>query len=229
MMKKTMLFYGILFLLLVGWIDQPEVALPDSMLCMTAIAEEVFHPKESPVTIYPLPDTTMENLTDATLSVSLAEGDVYLDDTGKLQMLVRIYTYDAYDLVDIALLQVGDRIVTHAGEVDVISIGHLSGNAIAINGGWEEDGLTLTTDDSGFYYAIGANDVKSWYEIGQATIRVSVDFQGYDQSDLDLGEVIFYPGSFLVNEVTNYDFTPYNTVIRVENGQVVELYRMYMP
>ena len=113
--------------------------------------------------------------------------------------------------------------------MDIISIRHLPGGTIAINGGWEEDGLTLMTDDSGFYYAIGANDTKSWYEIGKATIRVSVDFRGYDQSDLEMGEVVFYPGSFLVNEVTNYDFTPYNTTIRIEEGQVVELHRMYMP
>ena len=229
MVKKMMLFYGILSLLFTGWINRPEAFLPDSTLCRAAIAEEAINPGEPPVIVYPLPDATMENLTDAILSVSLEEGDVYLDDTGKLQMNVTIYTYDAYDLVEIALLQVGDRIVTHAGEVDIISIRHLPGGTIAINGGWEEDGLTLMTDDSGFYYAIGANDTKSWYEIGKATIRVSVDFRGYDQSDLEMGEVVFYPGSFLVNEVTNYDFTPYNTTIRIEEGQVVELHRMYMP
>lgn len=228
-MKKMMLFYVVLCLLLTGWINQSEAILTDSTLCAAAIAEEAINPGEIPVIVYPLPDATMENLTDAILSVSLEEGDVYLDDTGKLQMNVTIYTYDAYDLVDIALLQVGDRIVTHAGEVDIISIRHLPGGTIAINGGWEEDGLTLMTDDSGFYYAIGANDTKSWYEIGKATIRVSVDFRGYDQSDLEMGEVVFYPGSFLVNEVTNYDFTPYNTTIRIEEGQVVELHRMYMP
>ena len=228
-MKKMMLFYVVFGLLLAGWINQSEAILTDSTLCATAIAEEAINPGEPPVIVYPLPDATMENLTDAILSVSLEEGDVYLDDTGKLQMNVTIYTYDAYDLVEIALLQVGDRIVTHAGEVDIISIRHLPGGTIAINGGWEEDGLTLMTDDSGFYYAIGANDAKSWYEIGKATIRVSVDFQGYDQSDFEMGEVVFYPGSFLVNEVTNYDFTPYNTTIRIEEGQVVELHRMYMP
>ena len=84
-------------------------------------------------------------------------------------------------------------------------------------------------DECGVFYAAGANDTKDWYEIGEATIRVSVDFQGYDQADPELGEVIFFPGSFLVNEVTNYDFTPWNTTIRVEDGQVVELYRMYTP
>jgi hypothetical protein len=85
------------------------------------------------------------------------------------------------------------------------------------------------THEGGVYYAVSANDAKDWYEIGEATIRVSADFIGYDQADLKLGEVIFYPGSFLVGEVTNYDFTPYNTTIRVEAGQVMELHRVYMP
>ena len=76
---------------------------------------------------------------------------------------------------------------------------------------------------------IGLSSILSNPEIGEATIRVSVDFQGYDQADPELGEDIFYPGSFLVGEVTNYDFTPLNTTIRVEDGQVIELHRAYIP
>ena len=44
------------------------------------------------VTVNPLPDTTMENLTDAILSVSLEKGDAYVDDTGKMQMDLQIYS-----------------------------------------------------------------------------------------------------------------------------------------
>ena len=62
--------------------------------------------------------------------------------------------------------------------------------------------------------------MKNWYEIGEATIRVSVDFRGIDNADLEQGEVIIYPGDFLIGAVTNYDFTPYNTTIRVEDGQI---------
>ena len=229
MMRKMMLFYVVIVLLLIDMSDQPEAIIPDFTLCGTTIAEEAINQGKSPVIIYPLPVATMYNLTDDRLSVSLEEGDVYLDDTGKLQMQVRIYTYDTYDLVDIALLQAGAKIVTHTSEVDIISIRHLQNGTITINDGWEEDGLTLMTDDSGFYYAIGANDTKNWYEIGKATIRVTVDLQGYDQSDLELSKFIFYLCSFLVNEVTNCDFTSYNTTIRIEEGQVVELHRMYMP
>ena len=89
--------------------------------------------------------------------------------------------------------------------------------------------MDLVTDDSGVFFETGFNDIKSWYEVGQATLRVSADFEGHDSSDLDAGEVTFFPGSFLNDEITNYDFTPYNTTIRVEAGQVVEMHRRYTP
>ena len=44
-------------------------------------------------TITPLPDTTMENLSDAILSISLEEGDVYVDDSGIMQMNLMIASY----------------------------------------------------------------------------------------------------------------------------------------
>ena len=187
---------------------------------------------EQPVdarTISPLPDTTMENLTDAILSVSLDEGNAYVDDNGRMQMDLKIYTYDKYDMVDIAALNVGDTLVRHSGEVEVTSIEENESGRICINGGLENDGFDLTTDDSGIFYETGFNDAKNWYEIGEATIRVSTDFKGIDNADLELGEVIIYPGDFLIGAVTNYDFTPYNTTIRVEDGQIVEMNRVFTP
>lgn len=180
-------------------------------------------------TITPLPDTTMENLTDAILSVSLDEGNAYVDDNGRMQMDLKIYTYDTYDMVDIANLKVGDTVVRHSGEVKVVSKEQSETGTISINGGLENGGFDLVTDDCGIFYETGFNDVKNWYEIGEATIRVSVDFKGIDNADLEQGEVIIYPGDFLVGAVTNYDFTPYNTTIRVEDGQIVEMNRVFIP
>ena len=181
------------------------------------------------VTVKPLPDTTMENLTDAILSVSLAEGDAYVDDAGIMQMDVKIYTYDKYDMVDIAALKEGDTMVTRAGEVVVTFMERSESGTIYINGGLEEGGFDLVTDDSGFFYETGFNDARNWYEVGTATIRVSADFEGRDESDPEQGEVILYPGDFLVGAVSNYDFTPYNTTVRVEEGQIVEMTRRYVP
>ena len=225
-------------------------------------ANEEAQPTEPGAIINPLPDSTMDNLSDAILSVSLEEGDAYVDDTGKMQMDVKIYTYDKYDMVDIAeleeggayvddtgkmqmdlkiysydkydmvdisMLKVGDVLVTHAGEVEIRSLEHTEGGSIAINGGLDAGGFELVTDDNGIFYEQGFNDAKNWYEVGEATIRVSVDFRYYDNSDFDKGEVIYYPGSFLVGEVTDYHFYPHNTTIRVENGQIIEMHRVYVP
>ena len=179
--------------------------------------------------IIPLPDTTMENLTDAILSVSLDEGNAYVDDQGRMQMDLTIYTYDKYDVVDIANLRVGDTVARHSGEVKVLSKEQSESGTISINGGFENGGFDLATDDCGIFYEIGLNDAKNWYEIGEATIRVSVDFRGIDRANPAQGEVLIYPGDFLIGAVTNYDFTPYNTTIRVEDSQIVELNRVYIP
>ena len=180
-------------------------------------------------TISPLPDTTMENLTDAILSVSLEEGNAYVDDNGRMQMDLKIYTYDKYDMVDIADLKVGDTVVRHSGEVKVVSIEQDETGTIYINGGLDNGGFNLVTDDCGVFYEMGFSDTKSWYPIGEATIRVSVDFKGIDHGDPEQGEIIIYPGDFLIGAVTNYDFTPYNTTIRVEDGQIIEMNRVYTP
>ena len=234
-MKKTILLFMVLCLLLGGCASSEgngSNILPAGSQVSDAPADQnpvETEPEESRQTIIPLPDTTMDNLTDAILSVSLEEGDAYVDDSGIMQMDLKIYTYDQYDMVDIDNLKVGDTIVRHSGEAEVTSLERSGSGIIYINGGLNADGFELVTDDSGVFYEWGFNDSKNWYEIGDATIRVSVDFEYVDSSDPELGEIIFYPGSFLIGEVTDYHFTPYNTTIRVEASQIVEMHRRYIP
>ena len=209
--------------------ESKQTESPKAEAVVNQEASEEAEQKESGVTVQPLSDTTMENLEDAILSVSFGEGDVYLDDTGKLQMKAKIYTYDKYDMVDVAQMKVGDISVTHTGGVEVQALERSDSGIIYINGGLEEGGFDLVTDESGVFYEVGFNDAKNWYEVGEATIRVSADFKGYDNSDPEQGEVIIYPGDFLVDGVADYNFTPYNTTIRVEGGQIVEMNRVYTP
>ena len=140
------------------------------------------------VTVNPLPDTTMENLTDAILSVSLEKGDAYVDDTGKMQMDLQIYNFDKYDMVAVSVLEKGNRIVTHDGEVKIKSMERNAEGVIQINGGAAKGGITLVTDDSGIFYAVDQNGAKIWHAVGEATIRVSVDFMGYDNIDPEATE-----------------------------------------
>ena len=106
----------------------------------------------------------------------------------------------------------------------------LDSGLLFINGGMENGGYDLWHGDSGVYFEHGYNDTKSYQPIGEATIKVSGEFEFVDASDLNKGEVIFYPGDFLTdNEDIIYNFTPNNTNIVVENGVVTHMTRTYMP
>ena len=111
--------------------------------------------------ISPLPDTTMENLTDSILSVSLAEGSAYVDDQGRMQMDLKIYAYDQYDMVDIVNLKVGDTLVRHNGEVKVTSKEQNEAGTIFINGGLDNGGFNLVTDDCGTFYEMVTMTTKT--------------------------------------------------------------------
>lgn len=186
-------------------------------------------PTEHTRYIFSFPDTTMENLTDTILPVSFEEGGAYADETGQLHMELKIYTYDLYDMVDISDLKVGDTIVRHTGDVKIASLDRNEHGVIFINGGLDNGGFELVTDESGIYFEAGFNDHMNWYEAGSAILPVSDDFVLTDSADLDAGEVTYSADSFLNGEVTNYDFTPYNTTVRVAGGQIVEMNRRYIP
>ena len=222
-MKKTIFLTLVICFLLTGCGNDKAATEVTETISATAVTEQ------SASKVYPLPDTTMDNLNDAILSISLNEGDAYVDDTGKMQMDLKLYSYDQYDMVDISRLKVGDILVTHAGEVEITALDRNENGTILINGGLDENGFDLITDETGVYYECGYSDAKNWHEIGEATIRVSVDFMYYDTSDLDKGEILYYPGDFLIGAVTDYNFTPHNTTIRVENGQIIEMHRVYTP
>ena len=187
--------------------------------------------KEEAAKIVPLPTTIeMNALDNCTLAVSFEEGDAYVDDTGAMQLDVTVYTYDLYDMVDISNLKEGDIIVVQGNEVVVETLETLESGLVLVNGGMENGGYDLWHEDSGVYFEHGFNDAKSYYELGEATIKVSADFEFVDASDLDKGEVTYYPGDFLTeNAGIIYNFTPNNTSIVVEDGQVVQMTRIFTP
>ena len=230
-MKKYILFLLILCMILSGCSTSQEKHPEENTKTPNAetVEEESSVTEEDSSTVYPLPDFTMDNLENATFSISLEEGDAYVDDTGIMRMDVKVYTYDLFDMVDIARLKAGDILVTHSGEVMVSSVERNAYGTVLINGGLDEGGIDLFTNDDGVYFECGYSDIKNWYEVGEVTLRVSADLEFRDSIDLDKGEQIYYAGSFLVGEVTDYHFTPHNTTVRTENGQIVSMERVYTP
>jgi hypothetical protein len=147
-----------------------------------------------------------------------------------MQMKVTVYDYNLYDMIDISKLAVGDIIVVGGKDVVVSSLERNSVGTVIINGGLEQGGFELATDESGVFYETGYNDAKSYYPVGERTIRVSTEFEYRDKSDLDSEEKCYYPGEFLRDDSgIEYNFTPHNTSIVIQDGQVIAMNRVYVP
>ena len=181
--------------------------------------------------ISPLPPAVdMAHLDNCTVFVSLKEGDAYVDDTGAMQMKITVYDYDRYDLADIARLQVGDVLTIRQREITVTALERSESGTVKINGGLDGEGYELVTDDSGVFFEILNNDAHFWQELGTAAVPVSPDFELIDSSDPEKGEVTRYPGDFLIPDgPIDYDFTPNNTSLVIENGRVISMRRIYIP
>ena len=181
--------------------------------------------------ISPLPESLdINNLNDCTVAISLEKGDAYVDDNGKMVMKLKAFTYELYDMVDIATLVVNDTIIRRNEEVKITELLRLDTGLVRINGGEEKGGFDLASDDSTVYYEIGMSDVKNYYELGEFTLPVSDEFEYVDESDLDSEIKIYYPGDFLTDDAgIIYNFTPNNTKIVIENGVITKMVKVYTP
>lgn len=205
---------------------QPAPETTQAPVTETTAATE---PTAAPVQVSPLPaGIDLNSLDNCTLAVSLKEGDAYVDDEGAMQMKLTVYTYDRYDMVDIAQLKDGDVLTIDGQEVAVASVERSEQSGVLVNGGLENGGYTLRTEEDGTFFVSLENDAKSWHALGEATIRVSQDFLFTDNAQQP--PVTYYPGDFLVEGTgIDYDFTPNNTTVTIENGRIIAMNRVYVP
>ena len=181
--------------------------------------------------INPLPETLDVNALDnCTVAVSLEKGDVYVDDNGKMVMNLTVYSYELYDMVDISTLEENDVIVRQNKEVKITGLERLDSGLVRINGGEENGGFDLVSNDNTVYYETGMNDIKAYYELGKVILPVSVDFEYIDDSNPDDKAKKYFPGDFLTDDAgIEYNFTPNNTSIVIENGYIIRMNKVYMP
>jgi uncharacterized protein YcfL len=181
--------------------------------------------------INPLPETLdISALDNCTVAVSLEKGDAKLSDSGKMVMDITVYSYELYDMTDIATLAENDVIVRKNEEVKVTKLERLDSGLVRINGGEENGGFDLISDDSTVYYEVGMNDAKAYYELGRVTLPVSDEFEYVDASVSETEAKTYYPGDFLIDDAgIEYDFNPHNTSVVIENGTIVNMNRIYIP
>ena len=101
-------------------------------------------------------------------------------------------------------------------------------NAIWINGGLDEGGYELRSDDETTYYLMDYSDMLYYYEIGEIKVPVSEDFVYTDASDLEGGEVSYSIDDLLEGNA-DYDFVPQNTQLVIFEGKVSFMERIYTP
>lgn len=191
--------------------------------------QEATTPEETAV-IHPLPDTTMETLENSIVNISFEEGGFYRDESGRVFLRMKIYSYDKFDMVDISGLKPGNAVILSSEKLTVRSVDRNDYGTVLVNGGLDEGGFDLATDDSGIYYAHGYSDMKSWNLVGEAEYPVSEEFVFTDSADPELGEMN-YTAANLADSIPApaFGYQPQNTMVRIENGWVVAMNRIYTP
>ncbi len=183
--------------------------------------------------VYPLPTTIDLNaIKDCTLAISIENGDIYAAeaDTTKYKMKVRVYDYELFDLADISMLDVGSIIEINKEQVEIASIERNELGTVIINGGLDVGGYELVTNENGVHYSIGYSDIKTYHEIGEIELVMSSEFVYIDASDPEGGEKKYTVADFTANNVFfEYNGTPHNTSIVVENGIVTSMIKIYTP
>ena len=191
-------------------------------------SEQTEQPAQEAKRIEPLTESLDLNaLTDATVAASFGADDISETD-GKTELTLTVYDYDIYDMVDIAQLAVGDTIVVDGKDMVVTSREDENG-FVTINGGLEQGGVDLTSDDSGVYYAVGMDDAKSYHELGKITVPVAEGFVLTDNSDPDHPDETYAASDLAELAASEPGFTANNTLATIEHGELTVLARSYTP
>lgn len=191
-------------------------------------SEQTEQPTQGAKRIEPLAESLDLNaLTDATVAASFGAEDISEKD-GKTEITLTVYDYDIYDIVDISLLAVGDTIVVDGKDMVVASREDKDG-FVTINGGLEQGGVDLTSDDSGVYYAVGMDDAKSYHELGRITVPVAEGFVLTDNSDPEHPDEIYAASELAKLAGEGVGFTANNTQATIEHGELTVLARSYTP
>ena len=189
--------------------------LPDAI---TSASEDV-------TIINPLPETLdVANLSDCTVAVSLAQGDVFADDSGNTMMKAKVYNYECYDMADIAALAEHDVIVRRGEEIEITKLERLDSGLVRINGGEEAGGFDLASDESTVYFEVGMDDAKAYYELGSVTLPISDAFVYRDENGTEYKADAFTSDAAIV-----YDFAPNTTTIVIEGGVVTQMSKVILP
>lgn len=143
-----------------------------------------------------------------------------------------VYSEYLYDSAAIDCLQVGDTLLFDGKSIPVDSLAKRNG-FVAINGGIECGGVDLTAHEGGTYRATTFNGHSVYQEMGKAHLKLADDFAIIDCGELpsDPCDTIHENQDAYLRKLPEYrrDFYQLNTRVRIENGQIKEINRRWIP
>ena len=172
-------------------------------------------------------------LPDGEYPVAFNRGDILSGATGIYMNAVHIFSMDIYDIVDVNTLTAGDTLVVSGEEIPVTSV-ERSDSEVLVNGGLDgENGVVLgpIDEDTNGYRVWKESDMATFTELGATTLVLADNAEFNDSWNID-AEPVKVSHDGIVSAIAESDndyFNQYNTSIRVEDGKVVEIKRVYVP
>lgn len=182
-------------------------------------------------TVKPLPITlSVDALDNCSFAAGFEHADVTKNADGVPVIKLSVYDYELFDMVEISTLKVGDTLLINQASMDVKSLQKDDNGYIIINGGLEDGGCELATNDDGVYYERLMSDAKNYHKIGEATLPLSENFKFEDSSDLGAPERTLTRNDFLTAmETAQWSFSPYATTVTVQSGEITGIRQIFVP
>lgn len=148
-------------------------------------------------------------------------------DGDKITLDLKIYTYETFDAVEVTQLKAGDTITAAGQTLQITEVAEGKNGEFNLNGGYEQNGITLSPDDGGTYRQIRENDAYVYQEIGKVTLPLSEQFELLDNAENANQKLT-------EKEMANFKdgdipFTENNTTATVEGGSILQIQRHYTP
>lgn len=144
-----------------------------------------------------------------------------------------VYWEDTFDIVEISQLAPGDSLFVGEILVDVETVEEDADGDLLINGGLDEGGVTLRAyDEDNVWRAVLEDDTHTYFNWGETTLPLADDVTFTDGWDIEKDPVTATGADAVAEAITgtNMDaFIPESTAVRVEDGQIVEIVRVFIP
>lgn len=159
-------------------------------------------------------------------AVSFAAADVKKDGD-KITLTMKVYEQELFDAVEVSQLKAGDTITAGGEAVKITKIEEIKTGGVAINGGYDNGGITLFPGDGGTYYQVKENDAKTYQEVGTATLPLGDKFELIDNANNDNKKLTAQDMTALKDDGNSFNVN--NTTATVENGVITNITRVYTP